>query len=90
MKAKQVLFFISLILCSSATIQAQVPTTGLISYWPFNGNANDVSGNNHNGTVNGATLTTDRFGNTNKAYSFNGTNNNIVVADANDLSFTTN
>ncbi len=46
--------------------------TGLKAYYPFSGNANDVSGNNNNGTVTGATLTTDRFGNANSAYSFNG------------------
>jgi len=45
---------------------------GLVAYYPFNGNANDESGNGNNGTVYGATLTTDRFGNTNKAYSFDG------------------
>lgn len=49
-------------------------TTGLVGYWPFCGNANDASGNGNNGTVNGATLTTDRFGNANSAYSFNGSN----------------
>jgi hypothetical protein len=43
---------------------------GLVGYWPFNGNANDESGNGNHGTVNGATLTTDRFGNAGKAYSF--------------------
>ena len=42
---------------------------GLVAYYPFNGNANDYSGNGHNGTVTGATLTTDRFGNPNSAYS---------------------
>ena len=47
---------------------------GLIGYWPFNGNANDESGNGHNGIVNGATLTSDRFGNSNSAYEFDGTN----------------
>jgi len=57
----------------------QVSTNGLIGYWPFNGNANDESGNGHNGTVTGATLTTDRFGNVNSAYSFNGTNNDIYM-----------
>jgi hypothetical protein len=36
---------------------------GLIAYYPFNGNANDESGNGHNGTVYGSTLTADRFGN---------------------------
>lgn len=60
----------------TANIMAQVPnyvpTNGLIGWWPFNGNANDVSGNGNNGTVNGATLTMDRFGIPNKAYNFNG------------------
>jgi hypothetical protein len=49
-----------------------LPTQGLVAYYPFNGNANDESGNGNNGTVNGATLTPDRFGRANKAYSFNG------------------
>lgn len=55
-----------------AQVPSYVPTNGLVGWWPFNGNANDESGNGNNGTVNGATLTTDRFGNTNKAYSFDG------------------
>ena len=42
----------------------------LIAMYQFNGNANDWSGSNANGTVNGATLTTDRFGNANSAYIF--------------------
>jgi uncharacterized protein (TIGR02145 family) len=50
---------------------------GLVAYYPFNGNANDESGNGNNGTVNGATLTTDRFGNSGKAYSFDGVSNYI-------------
>jgi len=54
-------------------------TNGLVAYYPFNGNANDESGNGNNGTVNGATLTSDRFGNMNKAYIFNGSNNLIRV-----------
>ena len=56
-------------------VPSYVPTNGLVGWWPFNGNANDESGNNNNGTVNGATLTADRFGNVNKAYSFVGGNN---------------
>jgi hypothetical protein len=47
-----------------------VPANGLVGWWPFNGNANDESGNGNHGTVNGATLTQDRFGNTNMAYGF--------------------
>ncbi len=54
-----------------------VPTNGLVGYWPFNGNANDASGNGNNGTVNGATLTADRFGISNMAYSFDGINDYI-------------
>ncbi|MFM7769024.1 MAG: LamG domain-containing protein, partial [Bacteroidota bacterium] len=58
----------------TAQVPNYVPTIGLKGWWPFNGNANDESGNNNNGTVNGATLTTDRFGNSNSAYGFNGVN----------------
>jgi len=57
---------------SFAQVPSYVPTNGLVGWWPFNGNANDESGNGNNGTVNGATLTTDRFGNASKAYSFDG------------------
>jgi hypothetical protein len=68
---------------SAAPLSAQPP----IGYWPFNGNANDASGNGHNGTVYGATLTTDRFGNLNSAYGFNGISDYIMVPDAPDLRF---
>jgi len=54
-------------------------TNGLIAYYPFNGNANDASGNNRNGTVYGSALTTDRFGNANSAYSFDGLGNYISL-----------
>lgn len=47
-------------------------TDGLVAYYPFNGNASDASGNGHDGTANGATLTTDRFGQANQAYLFGG------------------
>ena len=54
------------------SVFSQVPTDGLVGYWPFNGNANDESGNGITGTVYGASLTIDRFGNDNSAYSFDG------------------
>jgi hypothetical protein len=60
-----------------AQVPSYVPTNGLVGYWPFNGNANDESGNGMNGAVNGANLTSDRFGNVNSAYNFNGINNYI-------------
>jgi hypothetical protein len=78
-------------LCLTANLMAQVPnyvpTNGLVGWWPFNGNANDESGNGNNGTVNGATLTTDRFGVANKAYSFDGVNDFIDNGNNSNLNF---
>ena len=48
------------------------PTKGLVAWPPFAGNTNDLSGNGNNVTYNGATLTTDSYGNSNCAHSFNG------------------
>ena len=73
------------ILALSMNAFAQIPTTGLVGYWPFNGNANDESGNGNNGTVFGATLTTDRFGIQNCAYYFE--DNIISVPHNPDLGF---
>lgn len=70
--------------CSSSGLPTSLQT-GLVGYWPFCGNANDASGNGNNGTVNGATLTTDRFGNSGSAYSFNGSSNYIDVGNNNSL-----
>jgi hypothetical protein len=60
----------------------------LVGWWGFNGNAQDGSGNGNHGTVNGATLTTDRFGNQNGAYSFDGVDDYINVSDHPDLRLT--
>jgi len=45
---------------------------GLVAFYPSKGNGNDASGNNINGTMHGATLTTDRFGYPNSAWLFDG------------------
>jgi len=71
----------------SFTTSATLPTSGLVAYYPFNGNANDASGSGNNGTVNGAILTTDRKGNANMAYSFDGVSNYISIPDNNSLDF---
>ena len=65
---------------TNAQVPSNVPISGLVGWWPFNGNSNDESGNGNDGSVNGASLTTDRSGNANKAYSFNGVNNSIEVS----------
>lgn len=61
---------------------------GLVAYYDFRGDANDIIGGN-NGTVNGATLTTDRFGTANGAYNFNGSSY-IVTNSAPDIYWTQN
>lgn len=67
-----------LIIVATGTASANL-TDGLVAYYPFNGNANDNSGNGHNGTVYGANLVADRFGNPNNAYSFNGVSDYVGV-----------
>jgi len=62
-----------------AQVPSYVSTNGLVGFWPFSGNANDQSGNGYNGTVSGATLDTDRFGNSNMAYTFDGVNDLIKL-----------
>ena len=53
----------------------KLSTYGLVAWYPFNGNANDESGNGNNGTVNGAKLTLDKFENSNNAFYFDGNSN---------------
>jgi len=53
----------------------------LVLFLPFNGNANDESGSGNNGTVNGAALTQDRFGVNGQAFSFDGIDDHITIAD---------
>ncbi|MEI7584470.1 LamG domain-containing protein [Runella sp.] len=67
------------------TVSSAIPTnlmSGLVAYFLFNSNINDESGTIRNGTNNGATLTTDRFGIANKAYYFNGSSK-ITLPDNN-------
>jgi len=59
-----------------------------VASYSFSGNANDLSGMNNHGTVNGADLTTNRFGDLNSAYYFNGTSDNIRVPVSASLNFT--
>jgi hypothetical protein len=63
-------------------------TKGLVAYYPFNGNANDESGNGNNGTVAGAELAPDRFGNENRAYLFDGVSKYIIVKNSSSLQIT--
>jgi hypothetical protein len=73
--------FYTLILLSSFSINslnAQLPESGLIGYYPFTENATDRSGKCVNGIVNGADLTIDRFNYADRAYHFEGTTNSYI------------
>ena len=60
---------------------------GLKAYYPFSGNANDVSGNNNNPVFNNAVLTADRAGNPNSAYHFNGSSSYMKVLNSPTINF---
>ena len=85
MKIKFAAIF-GLVFCS--VVRAQIPTDGLVAYFPFNGNANDASANGNDGTVYGATLTNDRYSVTNSAYFFDGISSYILVSNSPSLSLT--
>lgn len=60
-------------------VPSYVPAAGLAAWYSFSGNAADGSGNGNAATSYGPTLTTDRFGNANGAYRFNGTSDYMQV-----------
>jgi len=62
-------------------------TGDLVAFYPFNGNALDESGFNNNGTVSGAILVPDRWGNPSSAYQFDGVNDYIRVPSSSSLNF---
>lgn len=79
---KKLLILVAILGLTTATmaqLPSYVPTNGLLGWWPFNGNANDLSGNGNNLNNNGASLTTDRLNISNKAFSFTGQSGNGVT-----------
>jgi hypothetical protein len=75
------------LLCGGTHANADI-SAGLAASFPFNGNANDVSGNGNNGVVYGATLIADRSGNPNSAYSFDGVDDYVRTTDSQSLNIT--
>jgi hypothetical protein len=77
------------IACVFLTASAQAQswlTNGLVAYYPFNGNANDASGSRNNLEIHGTTLQTDRFGNSNACFEFNGSSSDFL-ASTNPITF---
>ena len=73
------LLLLGLISCGLVPTAWADLNTGLVAYFPFNGNAIDATGNGYDGGVTNAVLTMDRFSNPSSAYLFNGTNSFIGI-----------
>src|SRR5687767_7692787 len=81
---KQIYLIACFFACSSAAfsqIPPYIPTSGLLAWYPFTGNANDHGPGGHHGAVTGASLTTDRFNAPSCAYLYNGVSDYITVPD---------
>ncbi|MBN2275276.1 MAG: gliding motility-associated C-terminal domain-containing protein [Bacteroidales bacterium] len=65
------------------SLEAQIPTDGLVAFYLFNGNANDESGNENDASSYLITQATDRCGILNSAFYFNGIDNQISLPPAN-------
>lgn len=89
MKIERLFFVFSAgLLLLIATQAYAVPANGLMTEYLFNGDAIDSSGNGNHGIASNATLATDRFGNNNSAYGFDGLNDSIYAMDDSSLDIT--
>lgn len=90
---KKLLFFIFLSFLSVisntaiAQLPSYIPVDSLVGWWPFKGNANDLSQNQNNGVNNGAQLVNDRFGYGESAYNFSTPADHILMQTINQSSF---
>jgi hypothetical protein len=69
------------IACLQAQIPSYIPMDSLKGWYPFSGNANDISGLNQPGVINGSSLETDRFSRSNSCYGFDGVNDNLSLGN---------
>jgi Concanavalin A-like lectin/glucanases superfamily/Calx-beta domain/Right handed beta helix region/Domain of unknown function DUF11/Domain of unknown function (DUF4214) len=59
--------------------------SGMVSWWPGDGNANDIKDGNNGTAQNGATFAAGKVG---QAFSFSGSSSRIAIADAANLTLT--
>lgn len=78
MRYVSTLFACSLLSVGFAQVPEYVPAEGLVAWYPFNGNAQDESGNGHHAAIDGATLADDRYGNFDAAFYFDGSDRIIA------------
>ncbi|RCH54627.1 hypothetical protein DJ568_12470 [Mucilaginibacter hurinus] len=77
------------------TANIAVPASGLIAYWNFDNNGNDLSGNGNHGILHNVSSSIDRFGNPLGAYKLKDATSYITVPDSislrlNNTDFTLN
>jgi len=65
----------------------QGQTGELVAHYDFKNNANDITGNGHDGTVSNCIFTEDMFGNDNNAIKFNISSSKVIVPNTEDLNF---
>lgn len=79
MKSKQIQLLLVCLWTSGSTFADL--TQGLVTHYPFDGNADDVGTNQNNGTLHGGvSLAADHNGKPNGAYHFNGTDGFIAAS----------
>ena len=74
--------------CQPLDFMTVSEANGLVAYYPFDGDANDASGNGNDGVVNGASLCEDRCGEPNRVYCFDGMDNYVDMGTPSDLRIT--
>ncbi|MDR1346258.1 MAG: gliding motility-associated C-terminal domain-containing protein [Bacteroidales bacterium] len=67
-------------------LQDAIIVSGLVAWYPFNGNADDGTMNLNHGVIHGATLIADRHGNPSSACHFDGVDDYIEIPNAPQLS----
>ncbi len=72
---------------SFCQVPLNMPLTGLVGWYPFNGNSTDESGNGNHSTYigSGVTLTTDRYDSLNSAYNFDGLTGSYILIPADNF-----
>ncbi len=90
MKTFLTIVFAILFLFPSNYSYSQIPTEGLVAYYPFDGDATDASGSGNHGTMIGTVNSPDRFGNSSGALGFNGFSDWVSLPNNSSFDFGSN
>src|SRR5438093_6636033 len=81
-----IMLTMTILTCMSARAQTNCvpPPAGLVSWWPGDGNANDIQDGNNGTLEGGVTFAAGKVG---QAFHFNGSSQFIQISNASNLSF---